>query len=64
MFIKENLFENVVCKMAAILSWPPCVNKKGPGDKYLGWRAAKCFAKSSSISVNMEMITKAFSLYV
>ena len=25
-FIQENLFDNVVRKMAAILSWPPCVN--------------------------------------
>ena len=25
-FIKENAFENVVSKMAAILSWLPCVN--------------------------------------
>ena len=25
-FIQENAFENVVCEMAAILSWPQCVN--------------------------------------
>ena len=25
-FIQGNAFENVVCKMAAILSWPQCVN--------------------------------------
>ena len=25
-FIKENAFENVVCKLAFILSWPQCVN--------------------------------------
>ena len=25
-FIQENAFEHVVCKMAAILSWPQCVN--------------------------------------
>ena len=25
-FIQENAFENVVCKMAAILSWSQCVN--------------------------------------
>ena len=25
-FIPENAFENVVCEMASILSWPQCVN--------------------------------------
>ena len=25
-FIQENFFENAICKMAAILSWPQCVN--------------------------------------
>ena len=24
-FIQENKYENVVCEMAAILSWPQCV---------------------------------------
>ena len=24
--IEENAFESVVCEMAAILSWPQCVN--------------------------------------
>ena len=28
-FFQENLFENVVCKMAAILFRFPCVNKMG-----------------------------------
>ena len=26
MFIQENYFGNVICKMATILSWPQCVN--------------------------------------
>ena len=30
-FIQENTFENVVCEMAAILSWPQCVNA-GPSE--------------------------------
>ena len=34
-FIQENLFENVVRKMAAILSWPPCVNTLRPSDAYI-----------------------------
>ena len=25
-FIRENTFESVVCEMAAMLSWPQCVN--------------------------------------
>ena len=34
-FILENLFENVVWKMAAILSWPPFVNTRRPSDAYI-----------------------------
>ena len=34
-FIHENLFENVVRKMAAILFWPPCVNTLRPSDAIL-----------------------------
>ena len=29
-FIKENAFENIVCKIAAILSRPRCVKDRGP----------------------------------
>ena len=31
-FIQENAFKNVVCKMMAILSWPRCVNWVWPRD--------------------------------
>ena len=34
-FIQENLFENVVWKMAAILSWTPCINTLRPSDAYI-----------------------------
>ena len=34
-FIKKHAFENVVWKMAAILSRPQCVNTLRPDDKYL-----------------------------
>ena len=27
-FIQENAFENVICKMAAIVSWPQCAKQK------------------------------------
>ena len=48
-FIQENAFENVVWKMAAILSWPQCVNVPGlgrnhndPGAFYEYWKVI-CF---------------------
>ena len=27
-FIQENAFENIACKMAVILSWPQCLKNK------------------------------------
>ena len=32
-FIQENVFENVVCEMASILSRPRCVNSSAVGNK-------------------------------
>ena len=34
-FIEENAFGNVICEMAAILSWPQCVN--GPAGCVCSW---------------------------
>ena len=34
-FIEENAFENVVCKMVAILSQPQWVNLLKPNDEYM-----------------------------
>ena len=34
-FIQENAFENVVCKMAATLFWPQCVNSVEVSERYL-----------------------------
>ena len=36
-FIQENVFENVVCKMASILSRPQCVNSLWASDAILCW---------------------------
>ena len=36
-FIQENAFEDVVWKMAAILSRPQCVNPLRPGIVYVKW---------------------------
>ena len=33
-FVQENSFENVVCKMAPILSLPQCVNKQNICEMY------------------------------
>ena len=33
-FLQENLFENIICKMAAILSWPQCFNWPGVWQEY------------------------------
>ena len=35
-FIQENVFEGVVCEMAAILSRPQCVNHSQEGEELLG----------------------------
>ena len=34
-FIQENMFENVVRKVLAILSWPQCVNSSPPSAAYV-----------------------------
>ena len=34
-FCKGNSFQNAVCKMAAILLWPWCVNSLKPGETYM-----------------------------
>ena len=44
-FVKENAFENVVCKMAATLLWPQCVNNVEVSKSYLPndvWTALPC----------------------
>ena len=44
-FIQENAFENVVCKMAATLLWPQCVNSVEVSKSYLPkdvWKALHC----------------------
>ena len=38
--VQENQFKNVICKMAAILSRPWCVNSLWPGDAI--WRYWNC----------------------
>ena len=34
-FIQENSFENIACEMAAILSWPHCVNPLRLSEAYM-----------------------------
>ena len=50
-FIEENACEYVVCKMAAILSRPPCVNSsvEAPSWSSLHW----CFATNKTSCIHM-----------
>ena len=50
-FIQENAFENVSCKMAAILSWPQCV-KLGKLAPTLGNVTTYCFATFHCIATS------------
>ena len=36
-FIQKNAFESVVCEMAAILSWPQCVNNPPCAETLIFW---------------------------
>ena len=42
-FLNENAFENVVCEMAAILSWPQCVNGEYWKNRSLGREHCVCW---------------------
>ena len=51
MFIEQKIFENVVCKLSVILSWPRCFNP---------WNVMPC-RHCGSLQVKMKMDTKTTS---
>ena len=59
--LKENAFKNVVCKIAAPLLWPQCVNNVEVSKSYLPkdvWTALPCFR------LYLGLRLKAFITYI
>ena len=57
-FFQENVFENVVCKMSAILSQPQCVNSQKPdGNRVcVSWSAVVYVMISHLIVTGSEVV--------
>ena len=58
--IQENAFENVVCKTAAILSWPVCVNTLRPRQdgRHFPDDIFKCISLNENVWLSIEISLK------